>query len=72
MISPTLVKYVLTAALRNRLLMVSFLMVITGGALSVFLGSSADIEADPTPAYQPPMFLRVIVACINGMARFTN
>ncbi len=46
MLSWTLVKYVMTAALRDRLMLVLALMVIVGGALSVFLGSSAVIEPD--------------------------
>lgn len=46
MMSWPLVKYVLTAALRDRLMLVLSLMVLVGGALSVFLGSSAVIEQD--------------------------
>jgi hypothetical protein len=46
MVSLPLVKYVLTAALRDRLMLVLALMVVVGGALSVFLGSSAVIEED--------------------------
>ncbi|HTK85501.1 MAG TPA: hypothetical protein VL625_10490 [Patescibacteria group bacterium] len=46
MLSWTLVKYVMTAALRDRLMFALVLMVIVGGALSVFLGSSAIIEPD--------------------------
>lgn len=46
MVSWPLTKYVLTAALRDRLLLVFTLVVIVGGALSVFLGSSAVVEAD--------------------------
>jgi hypothetical protein len=46
MLSRHLVKYVLTAALRDRLIMVLFLMTVVGVALGVFLGSSAVIESD--------------------------
>jgi hypothetical protein len=46
MLSWLLVKYVLTAALRDRLVLVLFIMVLVGAALSVFLGSSAVTESD--------------------------
>ena len=46
MLSWPLVKYVLTAALRDRLILVLSIMVLVGAALSVFLGSSAVTESD--------------------------
>jgi hypothetical protein len=46
MISKPLIKYILTAALRDRLLLVLLLMMVVGGSLSVFLGSSAITESD--------------------------
>tara|TARA_B100001989_G_scaffold225404_1_gene180420 strand:+ start:201 stop:965 length:765 start_codon:yes stop_codon:yes gene_type:complete len=44
--SPSLIKYVLIAALRDRLVLALFLVLVVGTSLSVFLGSSAIIEQD--------------------------
>ncbi len=46
MISMPLVKYVLTAALRDRLILSLILLVLIGTSLSVFLGSAAVTESD--------------------------
>lgn len=46
MLSWPLIKYVMTAARRDRLMMVLLLMVLVGGALSIFMGSSAINEQD--------------------------
>lgn len=45
-ISLSLVKYVLTAALRDRIFLSFFLLILVGCSLSVFLGSAAVIEKD--------------------------
>lgn len=44
MILPPLVRYVLTAAFRDKLMMTLFLMILIGSSLSIFLGSSAITE----------------------------
>ncbi|MDE2336115.1 MAG: hypothetical protein KGL10_02270, partial [Alphaproteobacteria bacterium] len=44
MISRPLVKYVLTAALRDRLMVTLALMILTGAALAVFMGSASVAE----------------------------
>lgn len=46
MFSAPLVKHVLTAALRDRLAVTFFLMIILGGSLSVFLGGASIAEGD--------------------------
>jgi ABC-type transport system involved in multi-copper enzyme maturation permease subunit len=46
MISRPLVKYVLTAAARDKLMMTLVLMIVSGGALSTFMGSAAVTEQD--------------------------
>jgi hypothetical protein len=46
MVSPTLVRYVLTAAIRDRLILVMFLMIASGAALATFMGSSALTEQE--------------------------
>jgi len=46
MLSLPLVKYVLMAALRDRLVVSLFLLIVVGAALSLFLGSAAMIEDD--------------------------
>lgn len=46
MISKPLVKYVLTAALRDRLIMTLFLMIALGGAISMFLGAATITEKE--------------------------
>lgn len=46
MISGPLVKYILTAAMRDRLIMTLLLMVATGAAISVFLGSATITEKE--------------------------
>lgn len=46
MISFPLIKYVLTAAIRDRLILSMFLLMVVGTTLSIFLGSAALIEAD--------------------------
>ncbi len=45
MISWSLVRYVLTAALRDRLILTMALLMVVGASLSLFLGSGAVIEA---------------------------
>ena len=44
MISPPLVKYILTAARRDKIMMTLLLMIVLGACLSVFLGASAVVE----------------------------
>jgi ABC-type transport system involved in multi-copper enzyme maturation permease subunit len=46
MVSKTLVGYVLTAALRDKLIMTLLLMIVMGAGLSVFLGSSGMTEQE--------------------------
>ena len=46
MISRPLVRYILTAAMRDKLLLTLLLMIATGAGLAVFLGSSAITEKD--------------------------
>lgn len=46
MISWPLMKYVLTAAIRDRLILSMFLLMAVGASLAIFLGSAAIIEAD--------------------------
>jgi hypothetical protein len=45
-LSKPLAKYVLTAALRDRLMITSLLVVLVSAAIALFLGSSAIIESD--------------------------
>lgn len=45
-VSKSLVKYALTAAVRDRIFLSFFLMILVGCSLSVFLGSAAVIEKD--------------------------
>jgi len=46
MISKPLVRYVLTAALRDKLMITLVLMILMGAAVAIFMGSSAAIEGD--------------------------
>lgn len=46
LISPPLIRYVLMAALRDRLFLSLVLMLLVGAALALFLGSGAMVEAD--------------------------
>lgn len=46
MISQPLVRYVLTAALRDKLMLTLVVMILMGAAIAVFMGSSAVTEAD--------------------------
>jgi hypothetical protein len=46
MLSVPLIRYVLMAALRDRLVLTLSLLIVLGSCLSVFLGSSAVVEAD--------------------------
>ena len=46
MISGPLVRYVLTAALRDKLILTMALLIALGAALAVFLGSSAITEKE--------------------------
>ena len=46
MISGPLVRYILTAAMRDRLMLTLLLMIATGGAISVFLGSATITEKE--------------------------
>lgn len=45
MISRSLVKYVLTAALRDRLMITLMLMILMGASLAVFMGSASIVES---------------------------
>lgn len=57
MISPSLVRYVLTAALRDRLYLAIILAIAVGASLSLFIGSAAVIESSAF----------VVVFCAAGL-----
>ena len=46
MISKPLVQYILTAAVRDKLLLTLFLMIVTGAAVAIFLGSASVTEKE--------------------------
>lgn len=68
MLSPALVKYVLTAALRDRLLLSSVAVIILGICLSLFLASSAVIEQNQFALVYMGSGLRVLT--LAGLVLF--
>jgi len=46
MLSPPVIKYALTAAIRDRLILSMFLLMAVGASLAIFLGSAAITESD--------------------------
>jgi len=68
MISLPLIKYVLTAAFRDKLVLSLFLLVLVGASLATFLGSSAVTESDQFTVVFASGGLRI--AAILGLVMF--